>query len=327
MRRREVLAALGLPILTRGAVAQRPNPARRIAVPLGQGETNRPAKDAVDALSVRLGELGWRLGEDVAIATHWATAAAEIDAHAADIVRAKPDVIVALSTLETVALKKHTKAIPIVFALGADPIGYGFVENLARPGGNITGFIHFEFTMGGKWLELLLEMAPATKRVVVVIDDPEINLTANWLANIRATAPSGLELAVVALLNQNVVDPLVTEFPVGHSTAMLVVPALATTTNAQALVDIAARREWPAIYPFSSFVALRGGLMSYGVNTSDQFRRVATYVDRILRGESPASLPVQIPTKLELTINLKVASALRLKVPQTLLTRADEVIE
>jgi ABC-type uncharacterized transport system substrate-binding protein len=275
----------------------------------------------------RLGELGWTVGRNVRIDYRWGAGNADdTRRYAAELVALAPDVILAASGATVAALQQVSRTVPIVFAATVDPVGSGFVDSLARPGGNTTGFLLFEYSLSGKWLELLKQVAPGTTRAAVLRD------TANPAGNaqfgvIQAVAPSlGMEVRPFNMRDASDIERAVTAFA-GSANAGLVVTGSPTgTIHRDLIVTLAARNKLPAVYPFRFFVTA-GGLISYGVDFVDQYRHAAVYVDRILKGEKPADLPVQAPTKYEITINLKTAKALGITVPPALLARADEVIE
>jgi putative tryptophan/tyrosine transport system substrate-binding protein len=257
----------------------------------------------------------------------WGIADAERNRrNAAELVALAPDVIVASATAVTAALLQATRTIPIVFVNVVDPVGAGFVQSMARPGGNATGFIPFEYGMGGKWLERLKQIAPAVKRVAV-LQNPIVASRSGQLGAIEALAPSfGVELSPFTVRDTGEIERTMAAFARAPNGGLLVVGALSLESNHDLIVALAAQHRLPAVYPYRSYVAA-GGLMSYGTDLVAQFRRAAGYVDRILKGDKPADLPVHAPTKYELVINLKTAKALGLDVPPTLLGRADEAIE
>ncbi len=274
-----------------------------------------------------LQELGWVLGRNVRLDPRWAATNVELKRrYAAELVGLAPDVIVATGDSNTGPLQEATRTVPIVFALVPDPVGVGFVANLARPGGNTTGFTNFEYGMTGKWPELLKQIAPAVTRVAV-LRDPTVRGGIGQLGAIHAVAPSlQLEATPIDVRNPDEIERAITEFSRTPNGGLIVLPNGLAQVNRELIIALAARHRLPAVYPFRFFV-IDGGLISYGPDDVDQLRRVAGYVDRILRGEKPGDLPVQNPTKYEFLINLQTAKALGLTVPGTLLARADEVIE
>jgi len=242
------------------------------------------------------------------------------------LVALAPDVILTSGGTGVEVMLKTTRTIPIVFALVVDPVGSGFVERLSRPGGNATGFMMFEYNLCGKWLELLKEIAPSVTHAAV-LRDPTFVAGIGQFAAIQAVAPSvGIEVSPIDLREPNQIERAIATFAQSPNGGLIVTPSGIGATNVNSIIAAAARYKLPAIYVQRPFV-VAGGLISYGPNFADQFRRAAGYVDRILRGEKPADLPVQAPNKYDLTINLKTAKALGLSVPQSLLARADEVIE
>jgi putative ABC transport system substrate-binding protein len=246
--------------------------------------------------------------------------------NAAELVALAPDVILASATAVTAALLQTTRTMPIVFVNVVDPVGAGFVQSMARPGGNATGFIPFEYGMGGRWLERLKQIAPGVRRVAV-LQNPIVASRSGQLGAIEALAPSfSVELSAFSVRDTGEIERTITTFARAPNGGLIIVGAPSLETYHDLIVTLAAQHRLPAVYPYRSYV-IGGGLMSYGTDLVAQFRRVAGYVDRILRGEKPADMPVQAPTKYELVINLKTAKALNLEVPPTLLARADEVVE
>jgi putative ABC transport system substrate-binding protein len=335
MRRRQFITLLGgaaaaWPIAVR-AQGER---VRRIGV-LMYTTADEPASQArIAALQQGLQQAGWSVGRNLRIDTRWSAGdAARLRKDAADLVALGPDLIVAGVGPTTQALQQASRTVPIVMAQAVDPVGSGLVRSLARPGGNTTGFTQFEYGLSGKWLELLREIAPQVKRVGVVRDhrDQEAGTgsvvgIAQW-AVIQAFASGlGVELSPISLRIATDAENEMTALAQGPNAGLIVVVGTVTTMRHEILISLAARHRLPAIYPYRFYVEA-GGLLSYGPNLIDLYRRAASYVDRILKGEKPADLPVQAPTKYELVINLKTAKALGLEVPPTLLARADEVIE
>ena len=267
------------------------------------------------------------IGRNVRIDIRWAAANADdIRRHAAELVALAPDVILAHGASTVGPLLQATRTVPIVFPIVADPVGAGFVDSLARPGGNATGFMQFEYSMSGKWLELLKEIAPSVTRAAV-LRDPAIPAGIGQFGVIQAVAPSlGVEVSPVNMRDAGEIERAVAAFARSPNGGLIVTASALAALHRDLIITLAARHKLPAVYSERSFVAA-GGLISYGPDFVDQYRRAAGYVDRILKGEKPADLPVQAPTKYELVINLKTAKALGLDVPPTLLARADEVIE
>jgi len=282
----------------------------------------------IGAFLQELQKFGWAIGRNVRIDTRWATAnLAEIRRHAAELAALTPDVVLAHGSGAVQGLQQVTRTVPIVFPIAGDPVGGGLVDSLARPGGNATGFLEFEYSVGGKWLELLKEIAPSVTRVAVLRDHAVGSGTAQF-AVIQAAAPSlRMEVSPVNVREASEIERAVAAFARVPNGGLIVTAGARTYLHRNVIVTLAARHKLPAIYNERSFVAGGGGLISYGPDFVDQYRRAATYVDRILKGEKPTDLPVQAPTKFDLVINLKTSKTLGLNVPATLLARADEVIE
>ncbi len=271
--------------------------------------------------------MGWVEGRNVRIDYRFAATDSErIRSHSADLVAAGPDAILANGTPILEALQKRTSTLPIVFVGVSDPLGAGFVPSLARPGGNLTGFSNFEYAIGGKWLELLKEVAPGVRRAAVLLHRDD-TAWSRYLAPIEALAPSlGIQLSSVFLGDASETERHLGAFAREQNGGVIVTNNARAMSQRDLIGTLAVRHQLPAVYPARVYTA-GGGLASYGIDPVDPYRRAAGYVDRILRGEKPADLPVQAPTKYELAINLKTAKALGLEVPPTLLARADEVIE
>jgi putative ABC transport system substrate-binding protein len=309
------------------ARAQQGDSARRIGVLMSLDEDDPEGKRRYSALTQGLADLGWSVGRNVRIDLRWAMPDTnQIRALAQEFVGLQPEIILTNGTPTTVALQRETRTIPIVFAGMGDPVASGVVARLERPGGNITGFVTNEASLGGKWLELLSEIAPGLKRAAIMFNPdtapvstyrPSLETAARSLKVVPIIAPvhgdEEIEMAIGALGRE----------PEG---GLVVPPDIFTLAHRPQIIMAAARNNVPAVYPTSEF-ARDGGLLSYGVDQADIWRRAATYVDRILRGAKPAELPVQLPTKFEMVVNLKTAKALDLTVPQSILLRADEVIE
>jgi putative ABC transport system substrate-binding protein len=273
-----------------------------------------------------LQELGWTIGRNVQIEYRWDLDEADFRRNAAELVALAPDVILTTGGISMGPLLQATRTVPIVFVQVTDPVGAGYVESLARPGGNATGFIPFEFGMSAKWLELLKEIASGIKRVAV-LRDAALALGMGQLGAIQSVAPSfGVELRPVGVADANEIERGITAFARDPNGALILTVGPGAIRHREIIIGLAARHKLPAVYPYRFFAA-DGGLIAYGPDTIEPYRRAAGYVDRILRGEKPADLPVQAPTRYELAINLKTAKALSLEVPPMLLARADEVIE
>src|SRR5712691_2005151 len=329
MRRREFITLLGgaaaaAPLAAR---AQQPDRIRRIGVLFGAAADEPDMQARLTAFVQGLQELGWTVGRNVRIDTRWGAGDADrIRKYAAELVALVPDVILATTSVTVGALQLVTRSVPIVFVQVIDPVSGGFVASLARPGGNATGFTVFEYGISAKWLELLKEIAPRVTQAAVV-RDPAVAAQIGLLGGILSVAPSfGVEMRPVDVRDAGEIERNVTAFAHGPSGGLIVLTSALAFLHRELIITLAARHRLPAVYSDRVFVAA-GGLISYGPNRVDQYRRAAAYVDRILKGEKPADLPVQAPTKYELVINLKTAKALGLDVPDKLLATADEVIE
>jgi putative ABC transport system substrate-binding protein len=328
MRRREFIAgaAATATVWPLAAIAQRSSAMRRIVVvgALAPDDAETVARSA--AFEQALAALGWTKGGTIAIDYHWiANDSALAQKTAVEVVTLAPDVLLASSNIVIEQLSKATGTIPIVMVQTVDPVGSGYVESMAKPGGNITGFTQFEYSLAGKWLDLLMEIAPRTSRVAV-LRDPTRGPGIGQFAVIQAMAPArGVEPIPINTSDVADMERRITAFASVPNGGMIATVAGGATRRA-AMIAAAIKNRLPAIFPYRYYAA-DGGLASYGPDTVDQYRRAASYIDRILKGEKPANLPVQGPTKYELTINLKTAKALGLAVPQSILLRADEVIE
>ena len=328
MRRRDFIALLGGAAVTwpLTARAQQGERVRRIGVLLPAAADDAVYQSRMAAFLRGLQQLGWVDGANVRIDTRWAAGDADRRKYAGELIALGPDVVMAFTSAAVPPLQQLSRAIPIVFAVVADPVGAGFVESLARPGGNVTGFTTFEYALGGKWLELLKEIAPRTTRVAV-LRDPAIAAGPAEYAAIQAVAPSlGVELHPIDLRNAEEIERAITVFAASSKGGLIITTSTGATTHRELIIALAARHRLPAVY-YAHYYVSAGGLISYGSDILDQCQRAAGYVDRILKGAKPADLPVQAPTKYELAINLKTAKALGIEVPPTLLARADEVIE
>ena len=329
MRRREFMVLLGgaaaaWPIAGRAQQSER---MRRIGVLMGLAAGDPEAQSRVAAFESGLRELGWVKGRNLRIEYRWAGDGNVLRDHAAQLLAMAPDLILANSTPVTVALREQSPAVPIVFTQVVDPVGQGLVPNLARPGGNLTGFTSFEFSIGTKWLEALKQTAPRVTRVALVFNPQSAPFADLFLRPVVAAAPPFSVMPIrAAVLEPADVDRMFDMLAREPNGGLMVLPDISMTNYREAIVALAARHHVPAIYPFRFFAA-SGGLMSYGTDVAEVFRRAAAYVDRIFKGEKPGDLPVQAPTKYELVINLKTAKTLGLTVPPTLLALADEVIE
>ena len=300
---------------------------RRIGILSPLAENDPEGQTRVSAVVQALQQLGWISGKNVLIDYRWANNNPDTRRrYAAEMIALAPDVILTHSSPVVSALMEVNRAVPIVFALVADPVAAGYVESLARPGGNITGFTAYDYSTSGKWLELLKEVAPRLGRVAVLREAAAATGLGMFSA-IQALAPSiGVEVRPIDLRDAGEIERAVTAFAQNSAAGLIVISSPASTSQRDLIIALAARHRLPAVYSFR-YWAEAGGLLSYGPDTLDLFRRAAGYVDRILKGEKPADLPVQAPTKYELVINLKTAKALGLDVPHSILARADEVIE
>jgi ABC-type uncharacterized transport system substrate-binding protein len=327
--RRKFLATLGgaaaaWPLATR---AQQRDQVRRIGV-LAPAAANDPVWQArIGAFQQALALLGWIIGRNVQIDTRWATTdAAAIRREAEELAALAPDVILAAGHSSAAPLLQTTRTLPIVFVMVQDAVAAGFVDSLARPGGNATGFTSWEFSMGAKWLELLKQIAPGLTRVAVLRDASQGFAVAQFVA-IQTVAPSlGVEVIPVNMRDPGEIEQSVDAFARAPNGGLIPIPSAAAVRHRDLIITLAARRKLPAVYWERLFVAA-GGLISYGPDLVDEFRQAANYVDRILKGDKPADLPVQAPTKYGTVLNLKTAKALGLDIPASVLARADEVIE
>ena len=328
MRRREFICLLsgvaGWPFC---ATAQH-DPKRRIGVLMNRPESDLNAQASATVFKELIAKLGWIDGKTAQIDFRWAAEAKALQTAAAELVSFKSDVILASATDGLTASRMATSTIPIVFVSVSDPVGQGFVSSLARPGGHITGFTAFEFSIGGKWLQILKEIAPSIQRVAIIFNPTTAPYFAAFVRPIEAAAgPLGLETVSAPVRNVSDIENAILEALGREPKGGLVLPSDAfTSINRAQIIALAARYRLPAIYAFR-FFPTDGGLISYGVDRVNFYRQAAPYIDRILRGEKPGDLPIQQPTKFELVINLKTAKALDLVVPPALLARADEVIE
>ena len=335
LRRREFItllcgaAAAPSTLWPLAARAQQPDRMRRIGVLMGFAESDSEAQAYFAAFREELQKLGWTEGRNIRIDTRWAAADAEaIQRFAQELVALQPDLILSQVTLTTAALLQQTRTIPIVFAMVADPVGSGFVASLSRPGGNATGFASNEGSMSGKWLELLKEIAPRVARVAMLFNPATAALFAEYYLNpFKAAAASfAVEAIAAPVRDRSELESVVAAQARESNRGLIVIPDAFTNAHRAEITSLAARYRLPAVYSSRQFTEL-GGLLSYGFDRLDNFRRAAIYADRILKGEKPSELPVQAPVKFELVINLKVAKALGLDVPLHLQQRADEVIE
>jgi len=329
MRRRDFITLLGGAAATwpLAAHAQQDERVRRIGVLNPAAADDAIFQARIGAFQQELALLGWSIGRNVRIDIRWATTnAAEIRRQAAELIALAPDVILAAGDTTLPSLLQATRTVPIVFAVATDPVGAGYVDSLARPGGNATGFMVFEFGMGGKFLELLKEIAPGVTRVAVLRDTTLASGAAQFGVIQAAALSLRIDVTPVNMPNAGEIEQSVETFARSPNGGLIVTASAATLRHRDLIITLAARHKLPAVYWERFFVAA-GGLISFGPDLIDNYRHAAGYVDRILKGAKPADLPVQAPTKYETVINLKTAKALGLNVPPTLLTRADEVIE
>jgi putative ABC transport system substrate-binding protein len=328
VRRRTFIAGLGSaaawPVVAR---AQQGDRTRRIGVLVGYDENDPVAKTWVSAFTKALGDLGWTDGPNVQIVLRWGSDDINrIRALAQELVGLQPDIILAASTPAIVAVQRETRTIPIVFAGAADPVGSGIVPRLDRPSGNITGFANYEASMGGKWLELLSEIAPGLKRAAIMFN-PDTSTASLYMPSLETAARSLKVEPIIAHVHTDVeIETAIIALGREPGGGLVVIQDIFVTAHRAPIISAAARNKVPAVY-YRSDYPRNGGLLSYGTDRVDTFRRAATYVDRILRGEKPGDLPVQFPTKFEMVVNLNAAKALGLTVPQSILLTADEVIE
>ena len=329
MRRRDFITLIG------GAAASRPLAGRaqqldrrRIGILMGWAESDSEAQSWLAAFREELQKLGWTEGRNIEMEIRWAAGDVEsMKRFAKELVALQPDLIVTSSTPATSAMLQQTHTIPVIFVLVGDPVGSGFITNLARPDGNATGFTPIEESLGGKWVEVLREIAPRVSRVALVFNPPTATFVKGYLNTFSAAAASlGVETIVAPVNDMPELESLFTKEAREPNSGFVVIPDAFTITHRAEIISLAARWRIPAIYWSRSFTEI-GGLISYGPYLPDEYRRAAPYVDRILKGAKPSELPVQAPTKFELVINLKTAKALGLAVPLFLQQNADDVIE
>jgi putative ABC transport system substrate-binding protein len=333
MRRRQFLArfssAVAAPVFTLVAArAQQTDSMRRVGVLMITAETDRQAQDDRATLIGGLQRLGWSEGQNVSIDYRWgAGSGSRLADLANELVSLRPDVIVAQGTPGLAAVRAATRTVPIVFSNVTDPVGQGFVESLARPGGNITGFALFEFSMGGKWLEVLKSIAPSIKHVGLLFNPPVAPYSKLYFQSLEAAAPRfGITPFFVPVDNEKDLEQKLSDLAKEKDQGLIVLLDAFTHVHRKFLIAQIARNRIPTIYA-ARYFAVDGGLVAYGADITDQFRQAVSYVDRILKGAKPAELPIQQPTKFELVVNVKTASALGFEIPAALLVSADEVIE
>jgi putative tryptophan/tyrosine transport system substrate-binding protein len=330
MQRRDFITLLGVvaatwPLTARAQPTER---MRRVSVLMAYVESDPDAHQWAKAFSESLQELGWINGRNVQLNFHWAGPNSDrVRADAAEMVRLNPDVLMAAATPSVVALQHETRSIPIVFANVADPVGQGVIATFAKPGGNTTGFGAFEFSIAGKWVQAIKEVAPSVIQIGVIFNPETAPYYRSFLPFIEtASRQLGVKEIVMPIHDSNRIEDTLEQLAKGSNTGVVVIPAALFTNAREIIVTTTARLRLPTIYPYS-FFAQKGGLLSYGFDVRDMFQRAAVYVDRILKGAKPADLPAQQPTKFELVVNLKTAKALGLAVPPSMLARANEVIE
>jgi ABC-type uncharacterized transport system substrate-binding protein len=328
IRRREFITLLGgaaaWPLAAR---AQQPEQIRRIGILMNRAADDAEGQARLVAFRQALQQFGWSEGRNVRLDIRYGEDNIDIERrYAAELVALAPDIILASGTVSMTALQPLGRALPIVFAVVADPVGAGFVNSLAQPGGNATGFMLYEYGLSGKWLELLKQIAPSVTRAAI-LRDPTNPAGLAYFGAIRATAQSlGMDVNPVSMLDAEEIERGVSAFARSANGGLIVTPNSSASAHRALIIRLAAQYKLPAVYPFN-YMATAGGLISYGPDFVDQFRLAAGYVDRILKGEKPANLPVQAPTKYQMVINLKTAKAMGLELPPMLLARADEVIE
>jgi putative ABC transport system substrate-binding protein len=330
MKRREfitllVSAAVSWPL---AAQAQQPERMRRIGVLMQYAASDPEGQIRAKALTQELQKLGWKVGLNLQIDYRWAGGDRDrFRHHAADLVKLKNELVVAVSTAAVKALQRESKTVPIVFTQVSDPLGQEIVKSLAKPGGAVTGFTNYDRTIGGKWLELLKQVAPTMTRAAVVFNPQTAPYTELYMRSIEAAALSvAVNVTTAQVHDATEIEGTLTEFARVPGGGLIVMTDAFTSAHRRQIIDLAARFALPAIYPFRYYVT-DGGLMSYGTDQIDQIRGAAVYVDRILKGERPGDLPVQAPTRFQLVVNVKTAKALEPKISESFLLRADEVIE
>jgi putative ABC transport system substrate-binding protein len=328
MRRREFLGALGGGAIAWSLTARAQERMRRVGVLMGYAENDREGQAFVAAFREGLQELGWAEGRNIRIDTRWAAADVKtMQRIAKELVALQPDLILTQNTPTTAAMLQQTRTIPIIFANVADPVGSGFVANFPRPGGNATGFTLYEPTMAGKWPELLKDIAPRVARVAFLFNPATAPYAEYYMTPFKAAAASfGVEAIAAPVRDPSELESVVAALAREPNGGLIVMPDIFLTAYRVEITSLVARYRVPAVYPFRLFAEV-GGLLSYGNDQVDNYRRAATYADRILKGAKPSELPVQAPVKFELVINLKTAKALGLTVPPSLLLRADHVID
>jgi putative tryptophan/tyrosine transport system substrate-binding protein len=326
MKRREFITLIGAATAWPLAASAQQGAIRRIGVLMGFAESDHGAQSGVAGFREELRKLGWMEGRNIEIDTRWATAES-MQVFAKELVALQPDFILTSSTPATAAMVQQTRTIPIIFVMVSDPVGSSFVASLSRPGGNVTGFTAIEGSLGGKWVELLKEIAPQVARVALLFNPAMATYAEYYLHPFKVAAASlGVEAIVAPVHDRSELESVVTTQAREPNGGLIIMPDAFIIGHRAEITSLAARYRVPAVY-WSRFFAELGGLISYGPNGVDEYRRAASYADRILKGTKTSELPVQAPIKFELVINLKTARTLGLKIPPTLLVRADEVIE
>jgi putative ABC transport system substrate-binding protein len=328
VRRREFITLLGgAAAWPLAAGAQQVERMRRVGVLLSQAESDPVARSYITAFTTRLGELGWTEGKNLGIDYRWGSGdTARMPLLAKELVGLQPDALLAATAVSAVHLRQYTLTIPIVFTQVGDPVALGLVTNLARPNGNITGFTSFDYAIGGKWIQALKECAPGLTRVAVIFEAGNPSSVQYVTAMEAAASSLGVGLVPSPVRSEMEIEQAFASFVAQPNGAIVAVPTAAVVRHRGQTIALATKHRLPAMYPYRFFAA-EGGLMSYGTDMASQFRQAALYIDRILKGEKPSDLPVQLPTKFEFIINLKTAKSLGLTMPTGLLVRADEVIE
>jgi len=329
MRRRELIVAIGGAVAWPLALRAQQASLRRIAVLIGFPQDNAEAQKWVKAFLDGLSPLGWRPDTNLHIDWRFTSDPAQMEELAKEVVQTQPDLIVSTTTPWTGAVLRETHTIPVVFAAVSDPVGSGFVQSVSRPGGNATGFINIEASVAGKWLEVLKEIAPSTARVAVVFNPKTAPQSFYYLQALRASAETlGFTVVAVQVATTEEVEAAINDLAKIPDSGLVLTPDIFTATQPRLdlIISLASRLHIPAVYPFVFYVKA-GGLVSYGADNTDLLRRATAYVDRVLKGEKPEDLPVQLPTKFELAINTRTAATMGLKFPASLLATADEVIE
>ena len=327
MNRRQLIALVGgaaaWPAVAR---AQQPALVRRIGVLMGIAN-DLEGQERIKAFQQGLQELGWTVGRNIRIDYRWAGGAVDMQPYARDLVAAAPDALLTTSTTTATALRQETGTIPIVFIQVSDPLGSGLVASLARPGANLTGFTNFEFSMAGKWVEILKEIDPRIVSIDVMFNPETAPYAEGYVRLVEAAGRAlAIDVSISTVRDVSGLSAAIVAIARRSNAALIVMPDIFTVTHRERIAALANEHHLPAVYPYKNFVSA-GGLISYGTDQLELFRQAASYVDRILKGENPANLPVQQPTKFELVINLKTAKVLGLTIPSSLLARADEVIE